>query len=55
MFAACNAVSVRLRQRPTSVENILEDQLRGLVVEGRHTSEELKETHPQRPPVHHAV
>lgn len=40
---------------PTSVENILEDQLGSLVVEGRHSSEKLKETHSQRPPVHHAV
>lgn len=69
MFLTCNAVCVSLRlatfsplflpeqvkSRPTSVENILEDQLRSLVIEGWQSSEKLKETHPQRPPVHHAV
>lgn len=39
----------------TSVENILEDELRSFVVERRHSGEELEQTHAQRPPVHHEV
>lgn len=41
--------------RLTSVENVLENQLRSLVVEGRHSCQELEQTHAERPPVHHAV
>lgn len=33
------------KAQPTSVEDILEDQLRRLVVERRDTCEELKKTH----------
>lgn len=33
------------KTKPTSVENILEDQLRRLVIERWHTCEELKKTH----------
>lgn len=39
----------------TSVENILEDELRSFVVERRYSSEELEQAHSQRPPVHHEV
>lgn len=39
----------------TSVENILEDELRSFVVERRHAGEELEQAHAQRPPVHHDV
>ena len=35
----------------TTVENVLEDELWRLVVEGRNTRAELEETHAQRPPV----
>lgn len=39
----------------TSVQNILEDQLRRLVVEGWYAREELEQTHAQGPPVHHEL
>lgn len=39
----------------TSVKNILEDQLRRLVIERRDAREELKQTHAQGPPVHHEL
>lgn len=43
------------KRKPTSVQNILEDQLGRLVIEWRHTCEELEKTHTKRPPIHHEV
>lgn len=39
----------------TSVKNILEDQLRRLIIERWDTCEELEQTHAKGPPVHHEV
>lgn len=39
----------------TSVKNILEDQLRRLIIERWDTGEELEQTHAKGPPVHHEV
>lgn len=54
-----HTLSFRWRRREvvdlTSVENVLEDQLRRLVVEGRDAREELEQTHAEGPPVHHEV
>lgn len=44
-----------IKEPMTSVENILEDELRSFVVEWRYSSEELEQAHAQRPPVHHEV
>lgn len=38
-------MALQQKTKPTSVENILEDQLRGLVVKGWYTCEELEQTH----------
>lgn len=43
------------REPMTLVENILEDELRSFVIERRHSGEELKQAHAQRPPVHHEI
>lgn len=40
---------------PTSIQDVLEDKLWRLIVEGRDACEELKQAHPQRPPVHHHI